>query len=114
MGNIIFNVAEFQCQSPVVGDTFRQQTSYIFNWTSQGDVYASLGLNVQIRLFYSPEIVLPEEEYTAQTIPFNANSFIVDQLPGFDQVSFRLEFLVDGGDTCYYSIDIPYSSIIIT
>ena len=113
MGNIIMNVAEFVCESPVIGNTYRQGNIYTFNWTSKGNEYEALGLVVQMRLFYKPEIVLPEEEYTAVPIPFNANSFVVDQLPGYDQVSFRLEFIVDGGDTCFYSIDIPYSSIII-
>jgi hypothetical protein len=114
MGNIIINIDEFQCESPIVGDTFRQGNVYTFNWTSKGNEYQALGLVAEMRLFYKPEIVLPEEQYTAVPIPFNANSFVVDQLLGYDQVSFRLEFLVDGGDTCYYSIDIPYSSIIIT
>lgn len=112
MANIIFNIDAFVCESPIVGDTFRQGASYIFNWETKGDDYTALGLNVSIKLFYTPEIVLPEEEYTAVPIPFIANSFLVDQLPGFDQVSFRLEFSVDDGNTCYYSIDIPYSSII--
>jgi len=113
MGNIIMNVAEFVCEAPVIGNTYRQGATYTFNWTTKGNEYEALGLSVAIRLFYLGDLNPPEHEYTAVTIPFNANSFLVDQLPGYDQTSFRLEFIVDGGDTCYYSIDIPYSSIII-
>jgi hypothetical protein len=111
MGNIIFNVAEFQCQSPVIGDTFRQGANYIFNWTSEWDNYIALGLNATVRLFYSGD-GQPYQEYTAVSIPGNANSFLVDQLIGYDTTSFKVVFDIDGGDTCSFNFDIPYSSII--
>ena len=112
MANIIISVEEFQCESPIIGTTYRQGGNYIFNWTTKGNEYNALGLVAEIRLFYIPETTQPEEPYTAQAVPFNADNFDIGPLP-YDQTSFRLEFLVDGGDTCYYSIDIPYSSIII-
>lgn len=113
MANIIFNVAEFECVAPVLGQTYRQGASYIFNWETEGTLYESYGLNVTIKLFYLPEGAPPEIEYVAVPIPYIANSFLVDQLPGSDITSFRLEFSVDDGAICYYSIDIPYSSIIL-
>lgn len=112
MGNIIINTDAFVCESPVIGNTYRQGGNYIFNWTTKGNEYTALGLATEIRLFYIPETVFPEEPYTSQPVPFNANNFDIGSL-SYDQTSFRLEFLVNGGDTCYYSIDIPYSSIII-
>lgn len=114
MSDIIINVKEFICESPIIGNVYRDLTStgdYIFNWTSKGESYAALGLITEIRLFYSGD-GQPEVQYTGQPVPFNAVNFNIGVL-FFDTASFRLEFLVGGGDTCYYSIDIPYSSITI-
>lgn len=116
MGDIIMNIGEFECQSPIVGDTFRNMSTtgdYVFNWTSLGDLYISYGMNVSIKLFILPEGLPPEQEYTDQPIPFNATNFSIGIL-NYDIASFRLEFSIDNGTTCFYSIDIPYSSIIIT
>jgi hypothetical protein len=115
MSDIIINVAEFQCESPIMGATYRDLGSggaYIFNWTSQWDNYIALGLNAQVRLFYSGD-GNPEVEYTNQTMPGNANQLVISDLPGYDTTSFKVVFNVDGGDTCSFTFDIPYSSIII-
>jgi hypothetical protein len=117
MGNIIINAAEFQCESPVIGTTYRNISSgggYVFNWTSEWDNYATLGLNTQIRLFYIGD-GQPEQLYTGVAIPLpgNANSLqISDQFGFYDQTDFRLVFDIDNGDTCSYTFNIPYSSII--
>jgi hypothetical protein len=113
MANIIYNIAEFQCVSPVMGDTFRQGGEWRFNWTSQWDLYTSLGLNTNIKLFYSGD-GQPEVEYTNQTIPANANSFLIDDIINFDTVNFRVLFTIDNGTTCSKQFIIPNSSIIIT
>lgn len=116
MSNIIINVAEFICEDPIVGNVYRNMSTtgdYVFNWTSKGSLYESYGMNVQMKLFILPENIPPEQEYTSQPIPFNAVDFSIGVL-NFDEASFRLEFSVDDGNTCYDSINIPYSSIIIT
>lgn len=116
MGSIDINVAEFVCESPKIGDTYRNISTtqdYTFNYTTAGDTYQGYGLNTKIKLFIIPEQTQPEIEYTTTPVPFNAVNFSIGQL-NYDTASFRLEFTVDDGDTCYYSIDIPYSSIIIT
>lgn len=111
MGDIIFNVDKFNCEPPVVGNTYRHITQYRLNWVTKGDEYESLGINVSIKLFFTAD-GWGEQEYTDSPIPFNAVDFSLEN--GFDETSFRLEFTVDNGETCSYSIDIPYSSIIIT
>ena len=111
MGNMIINVEEFQCEAPIVGSTYRQANQYIFNWTSKGDDYFTLGLNVTMKLFYGVDGDPTNTEYTSSVIPFNAINFVGPNVPN-DMTSFRLQFSVDDGATCLYNIDIPYSSII--
>lgn len=113
MSNIIVNAAPFQCEAPVVGNVYRNGSTYIFNWTSKGDLYQSYGLPTTIKLFYFPETSPPEIEYTGQQIPFNADNFTINYYFNYDMTSFRLELRVDTGDEegCYHSIEIPYSQI---
>jgi len=116
MGNIIFNTADFICEAPVIGSVYRNMSTtgdYVFNWTTQGDLYTSYGMTVEIKLYIIPETTQPEQEYTNQPVPFNANNFSIGIL-NYDTASFRLEFSIDSGLTCYHSINIPYSTIIIT
>lgn len=116
MGNVIFNLSEFMCESPIIENVTRNMSStgdYVFNYTTQGDLYMSYGMTVEIKLFIIPEQTQPEQEYTNTTVPFNADDFSIGIL-NYDTASFRLEFSVDDGSTCYYSINIPYSSITIT
>lgn len=112
MANIIFNIKEFECESPVLGDIYRLGGDYQFNYTSKGNLYESYGLDVSLKLFYRLEEVQPEEEYTTQPMPYNASDFVVGPFNA-DLISFRLEFIVDNGDenTCYKNINIPYSQI---
>ena len=116
MANIIINVGEFICEPPTLGNVYRNTSTtgdYVFNWSSLGDVYVGYGLNVTIKLYFIPEETPPEQEFTSISIPFNANNFSIGVLP-YDKADFRLEFSIDNGVTCYHSINIPYSSIIIT
>lgn len=114
MSDIIINVDALQCQSPVMGDTYRTGGTYKFNWSSVWDDYVALGMNAQIRLYYSGDFQ-PEQPYTgiALPLPGNANMYeISDQFGGFDQVNFRIVFDVDNGDGCSFTFNIPYSSVI--
>lgn len=112
MANIVFNIKNFECEAPVLGDIYRTGSNYEFNYTSKGDLYEGYGLDTSLKLFYRLEEVQPEQEYTDQTMPYNANNFVVGPFNA-DIISFRLEFRVDNGDenTCYKNIYIPYSQI---
>lgn len=111
MANIIFNLDEFICESPIIGDTFRQAGEWRFNWTSQWDLYSSYGMVTNIQLFYSGD-GQPEVEYTNQNIPTNANNFVINDIINFDGVDFRILFTIDGGTTCQHQFNIPNSSVI--
>lgn len=116
MGNIIFNIDAFICQPPIIGNVYRNMSTsgdYVFNWMSEGDIYESYGLDVKIKLFIIPEQTQPEQEYTGSIIPYNASNFSIGVL-NYDSANFRLELSIDDGSTCYHSINIPYSTIIIT
>lgn len=112
-GNIIMNLAQFVCESPILGITTRNNSNYSFNYTSKGNLYQSYGMNVTMKLFYGGEGAPVTTEYTTTPVPFNAVSYVVTP-PSFDTTDFRLEFSVDNGTTCFFAIDIPYSSIILT
>ena len=110
MANININVEAFQCEPIQLGPVYRQAQSYKFTWDTLGDQYLAWGMNVTIKLYYMYENVPPYEEYTAQTIPFSTSGFEVNQLPGHDTMSFRLQMIVEG--ECTETVDIPSSSII--
>jgi hypothetical protein len=110
MANININVEPFQCTPIVLNSTYRDGQKYQFNWETLGQIYEDWGMDVNIKLFYLHEQTPPEIEYTSQTIPYNADFFIVDQLPSHDSMSFRLQLTVEG--ECVETVDIPYSSII--
>jgi hypothetical protein len=113
MANIVMNLAAFACESPVIGTTTRNNSNYSFNYTTKGALYQSYGLAVTIKLFYGGDGAPVNTQYTATTVPFNATNFTITP-PSFDTTDFRIEFSVDNGSTCFYAINIPYSSIIIT
>lgn len=113
MGSIIVNIGGFNCEEPIVGTTYRYGKDYRFNYSSKGDLYTSYGMNVTMKLFYGLDGNSVTNEYVAQIMPFNANNFFVNQIPEHDIASFRIEFSVNNGNTCFYSINIPFSSIII-
>lgn len=109
-GKIIYNIAEFQCESPIIGDTFRHIGEWTFNWTSKWDLYNSYGLSTDIKLFYSGD-GQPEVQYTSQSIPANAVNFKIN-INNFDGADFRVLFTIDNGTTCSYQFTIPNSSVI--
>lgn len=119
MGLILMNVGAFDCEAPIIGTTYRQQSTtgnYLFNWTSKASLYASWGLNVQITLWYLPDGNFPYQQYTATPIPFDATNFVIENinLGNPDVADFRVVLEIDNATTCAKQEEIPYSSIIIT
>lgn len=112
MANIVFNVDEFRCEEPIIGDTHRFGNEWRFKWDSKWDIYVAMGINAKVRLFYKGD-GNPEVEYLNQTLPGVAEPFILNDIPSYDGVDFRLLFEVDDGTTCTYTFLIPNSSVII-
>lgn len=114
MANINIEVTRFECQTPVIGDTYRDSSNtgnYLFNFEWLGDLYNQYGMNATVQIFYSGD-GQPSQEYTGSQIPNIAVNFAIPQLP-YDTADFQLRFSVDDGNVCEYYFDIPYSSIII-
>lgn len=121
MADIIIDVEAFQCQEPIVKDTFRVGNGYLFNWSSIWDDYVAMGINATIDLWYSWDGGNQNVHYSGTSLPLPGNAdmylipYTVDSgadgdLPGHDQMDFRLVFSVEP-DGCTFTYNIPYSQI---
>lgn len=86
MGNIIINVAELICESPIVTHSEFTGTNYIFNvdWTSKGNEYSlfdpTIKMMVSIQI-YSNIVTPPTLEFNGvidTNAPFNVNGYTID------------------------------------
>lgn len=111
----------FSCEPPVVGATYRNLSTdgnYLFNWTSEGDLYESYGMTVEMTLWYLPDGTLPYRQYTLATLPNNGTNFPVPNtdIENPDTADFELRMKVldinEIETLCTETVSIPYSTVI--
>lgn len=123
MSNIIIDVGAFECQEPIMKETYRFNEGYRFNWESLWDNYITMGINATIDMWYSWDGGNQNLHYSGTSLPFpgNANMFVIPystnggvdgNLPGHDQMDFRFVFEIEG--ICTFTYNIPYADIINT
>lgn len=121
MGNIIFNVAEFICENPVIQNVTWSGIRYIFDtdWTSQGNYYSSFDPTTNMEL--SMDIIEVSNSNIVfsgvidNSVPFNAIDYqfdVLDFYPGFSdkyQITLKLKITNQGCDnTGTYIVPITY------
>lgn len=117
MTNINIEVLPLECESPILGDIHRNESttgSYIFNWTTKADLYESYGLNVDVSLWYRANGGTPVK-YTANPVPKNAVNFEVlnSDIGNGNYAHFVLILKINNGDVCTKEVDIMYGSDIV-
>lgn len=117
MSNIKIQISPLECEAPVIGDTYRNQSTtgnYVFNWTTLADLYESYGLNTEVILWYATNGGT-EVKYTATPVPNNAVNFQVSNsdIGNGIYTMFRVEIQVEGGNVCSAESGTIFNDIII-
>ena len=97
MGDIIINVDEFICESPVIKDVTWNGIRYEFevDWTSQGTYYSTFDptttMELSMDIYEVSNNTLQYSGIIASGVPFDADNYLFDVLDYFPSFSGKYQ-----------------------